>query len=274
MISSASFRQGEIAYRTAGSGRCVVLLHGFLESSEVWESSIQALSTRYRVVAIDLPGHGQSPCFGYVHSMELMAGAVKAVLDYLGLRRYVMAGHSMGGYVALAFAELFPDNLIGLALVHSTAAADSLQKQKDRELAIQAIKKNPQIYVRAAIPRLFFTNRIQEFTQPLEHLTRIAGDCSRQGMIAALEGMKTRKNREMLLSYAGYPVMFVAGTHDPVLPYEVLSQQFALPKKPSVVTLKESAHMGFIEEQRKFLSAIKHFVARCHREVRRESAEE
>ena len=120
----------------------MVLLHGFLFSSGIWHDLAASLARSYRVICIDLPGHGESGCFGYVHSMELMAQAVKAVLDQLRLKRYVMAGHSMGGYVALAFAELYPDNLRGLALFHCTAYPDTAEKRHERERAANLIAGN------------------------------------------------------------------------------------------------------------------------------------
>src|ERR1044072_4356356 len=108
----------KIRYADVGKGRVVVLLHGFLENLEVWFGNgfAQELAKHYRVIAIDLPGHGKSECVGYVHRMERMAAVVKAVMDGLGLRRYTVAGHSMGGYAALAFAEKFRENVCGLCL--------------------------------------------------------------------------------------------------------------------------------------------------------------
>ena len=110
----ADFKFGKIAFTVNGKGRAVVLLHGFLGSSQTWELMTEALSKNFKVICIDLPGHGQSECFGYTHSMELMAQSVKAVMDTLRLKKYVIIGHSMGGYTGLAFAELYPDFLRGL----------------------------------------------------------------------------------------------------------------------------------------------------------------
>jgi pimeloyl-ACP methyl ester carboxylesterase len=264
MTGSAIFRQGKIAYRMAGEGRCVVLLHGFLESSAIWDTYLHLLCKQYRVIAIDLPGHGSSDSFGYVHDMEMMALAVKAVLDKLGLRKYVMIGHSMGGYVALAFAELFPDHLRGLSLFHSTASADSADKRADRDKAIEAVKKNAEVYVRAAIPRLFHAPGIAQFAKEIVDLNLIASSCDRRSIIACLEGMKQRKNREMLLEFAPYPVLFLMGLHDPILPLHHVEYQFALPENAMVCILKQSAHMGFIEEKKTTLKYLRVFIRRCH----------
>ena len=93
------FKEGRIAYTSSGKGRAIVLLHGFLGSASIWEQTKNALSKQFKVICIDLPGHGESDCFGYMHSMELMAQSVKAVMDKLRFKKYVLVGHSMGGYV-------------------------------------------------------------------------------------------------------------------------------------------------------------------------------
>ena len=108
-----------------------------------------------RAICIDLPGHGQSDCIGYIHTMEEMAEAVFAVVKHLRLRKISIVGHSMGGYVALALAEREPDMLRSLTLYHSTASADSMWKKQDRKRAIELIKKNHKSFIRASIPLLF-----------------------------------------------------------------------------------------------------------------------
>ncbi len=129
MLKTTQFKKGKVTFSDTGKGRAVVLLHGFLGSHIIWESTISSLSKSFRVIAIDLPGHGDTDCFGYVHTSELIAKCVKTVMDNLRLKKYVIIGHSMGGYAGLAFADLFPDNLRGLCLYHSTAFADTDEKK-------------------------------------------------------------------------------------------------------------------------------------------------
>jgi len=124
------FKDINIHFSDQGSGSAVVLLHGFLEGSWMWDEVVQALRLRYRLICVDLPGHGQSDCIGYVHSMDEMAEAVMAVIQSLKLRRVQLVGHSMGGYVALAFAERWPDHVKNLVLYQSTARADSPWKKR------------------------------------------------------------------------------------------------------------------------------------------------
>ena len=119
MLKTCLYKNAPVTFSETGKGRAVVLLHGYLGSHKIWEQTVSNLSKTYRVIAIDLPGHGGTSSYGYAHSMELMAKCVKSVMDHLRLKTYVIVGHSMGGYVALAFADLFPDNLKGLCLYHS-----------------------------------------------------------------------------------------------------------------------------------------------------------
>jgi pimeloyl-ACP methyl ester carboxylesterase len=117
-----------IAYSDTGKGTAVVLLHGFLENQKMWDNYIAPFAKKNRVITIDLLGHGETECLGYVHSMEDNANAVHAVLRVLRIRKAIFVGHSMGGYVALAFAELYPDSIKGLVLLNSTAKADDERK--------------------------------------------------------------------------------------------------------------------------------------------------
>ena len=131
-----------VHFTSIGKGNAVVLLHGFLENSAMWNEIANILSKRNRVICIDLLGHGQTGNLGYIYSMEDQAQMVKAVLNHLKLRKYVVVGHSMGGYVALAFAKLFPSAIKGLSLMNSTALPDSEEKKISRDRGIKALKKN------------------------------------------------------------------------------------------------------------------------------------
>ena len=256
----ADFKFGKIAFTVNGKGRAVVLLHGFLGSSQTWELMTEALSKNFKVICIDLPGHGQSECFGYTHSMELMAQSVKAVMDTLRLKKYVIIGHSMGGYTGLAFAELYPDFLRGLCLFHSTSYADSEQKQKDRSRAIRIVKQNQDIYVKATIDNLFNTKNLKHLKREISITQRIARKTSKQGVIAALEGMKNRASRDVVLHFAEYPIMFIVGRYDNILPMQSLLNQAEIAKYKNVLLLESTGHMGFLEEPKICIKELKRFI--------------
>jgi len=263
MIKTIKFKKGTVTFSDTGKGRVVVLLHGFLGSHQIWGSTIQSLSKSFRVIAIDLPGHGQTDCFGYVHTMELNAKCVKAVMDSLRLKKYVIIGHSMGGYTGLAFADMFPDNLRGLCLYHSSAYADSEDKKRDRTRSIKVVKANHKIYTTEVIKNLFATKNFKYLKEEIAFAQKIAAKTSKQSIIASLEGMKDRPHRDVILGLAHFPVMMVIGEHDNVLPHQQLLEQADLIKNKHVLYLEHDGHMGFLESPKRSNDALKKFLRVC-----------
>ena len=263
MIKTIKFKKGTVTFSDTGKGRVVVLLHGFLGSHQIWNSTIQSLSKSFRVIAIDLPGHGSTDCFGYVHTMELLAKSVKAVMDSLRLKKYVIIGHSMGGYAGLAFADMYPDNLKGLCLYHSSAYADSDEKKRDRTRSIKVVKANHKIYTTEVIKNLFATKNLKYLKDEIAFAQKIAANTPKQSIIAALEGMKDRPHRDVILGLAHFPVMMVIGEHDNVLPSTQLLEQADLIKNKHVLYLEHDGHMGFLESPRRSNEALKKFLRVC-----------
>lgn len=263
MHKFCKYKNETVSFYDKGKGRVVVLLHGYLGSYKIWDNTIQNLSKSYRVVAIDLPGHGATSNFGYAHSMELMAKCVKTVLDTLRLKRYVIIGHSMGGYVALAFADLFPDNLKGICLYHSTAYADSDEKKNDRLRAIELVKKSRNIYTKATIKNLFATKNLKYLKQEISFATEIAKSTGKQGVIAALYGMRDRPSRDLILGLVEYPIMMVVGELDNVLNYNLLLEQFKSIKNGKLLYFEHDGHFGFLESPRQSNKALRGFLRMC-----------
>jgi pimeloyl-ACP methyl ester carboxylesterase len=269
-LKSTQFKKGTVTFSDTGKGRVVVLLHGFLGSAQIWKNTIKALSKSYRVIAINLPGHGGTDCFGYVHTMELNAKCVKAVMDHLRLKKYVLIGHSLGGYTALAFADMFPDNLKGLCLYHSTAYADTDERKKDRMRSAKVVKANHRIYTSEVIKNLFAEKNKKYLKEEIAFAQKIASQVSKQSVIAALEGMKDRPNRDLILGMAYYPVMMVIGELDKSLPAEQLLEQSEMIQNKHVLYLEHDAHMGFLESPIASNIALKKFLRACYRVEKKE----
>lgn len=235
----------------------LVLLHGFLENSNMWEHYIIEFSKQYRVIAIDLLGHGQTDCLGYIHTMEDMADAVYAVLEELEITQAVFTGHSMGGYVALAIAELYPDMVKGIVLQNSTSKADSEERKLNRDRAINAVKQSYANFVRLAIANLFSEENRERFTAEIEAVRNEAIKTPVQGIVAALEGMKIRKDREILLHTTDIPVLLILGKKDPVMNYQdSLSQLDGTNVK--LITYPDG-HMAHIENREAFTTDLLQF---------------
>jgi len=250
-----------VYFTSTGKGSAVVLLHGFLENSSMWNAVSNALSKKNRVICIDLLGHGKTENHGYIHTMENQAEMVKAVLNHLRLKKYVLIGHSMGGYIALEFAKLFPSNLKGLCLMNSTALADSKEKKTNRNRAIKAVKQNYKTFVRIAIPMLFSEENKTIFTSEVEQITNEALQISSQGIIASLEGMKIRKNNTSLYKNTNYPIQLIIGKQDPALEYASLINQ-TKNTKVQVVEFPDG-HMSHIENKDELIKKLTSFVKQC-----------
>jgi pimeloyl-ACP methyl ester carboxylesterase len=263
MQKTFRFKKATVSFSDYGKGRTIVLLHGFLGSKEIWQKTTDNLAKSYRVIAIDLPGHGQSECLGYIHQMELMADCVRKLLDSLRLKKYVLIGHSMGGYVALAFAELFPDSLKGMALINSTALADSLEKKKDRERAIKLVKSDKRVYTKNTIKNLFANRNLKYLKDEITFATKIALNTSKQGAVAALEGMKDRPNRDIILGMVEYPVLMIISELDNILPYSSLLEQAHTLRNKHVCYLEYDGHMSFLENPREVNKSIRKFLRKC-----------
>lgn len=213
----------------------------------MWAEYVDFFSEKYRVITIDLLGHGASDCLGYVHEMEENANAVNEVLEHLKIEKVTILGHSMGGYVALAFAELYPAKIQKLVLQNSTSKEDSAEKKLNRTRAIKAVKQNYITFVSLAIANLFSENNRERLAEEIEKVKTEALKTPLQGIVASLEGMKIRKDREWLLQENRFPVLLVLGKKDPVLNYE---ESLAQIEDTTVELVSfEDGHMSHIENK-------------------------
>lgn len=241
------YKNTKISYSDTGKGTAIVLLHGFLENKKMWKDYVALFSETYRVITIDLLGHGESDCLGYVHEMEDNAKAVNEVLVHLKIGKAIILGHSMGGYVGLAFAELYPEKIQKLVLLNSTSREDSTEKKLNRSRAIKAVKQNYTSFVSMAIANLFSENNRERLANEIEKVKTEALKTPLQGIVASLEGMKIRKDRESLLKQNLFPVLLILGKKDPVLNYDESVSQ--IENTNAQLVSFEDGHMSQIENK-------------------------
>ena len=193
--------------------------------------------------------------------MEDQAEMVKFVLDHLKLRKYIFIGHSMGGYVSLAFAEKYPQYIKGLCLMNSTAKPDDIEKKINRDRAISAVKVYKETFVKLAIPNLFSEANKNVFTHDIYRITKEAQKTTTQGIIAAIEGMKIRNDRTFILKTNDFPILMIISKQDPALAYKSLIDE----TKNSRVLIHEfpDGHMSHIENQDDLKGVLQSFIKNC-----------
>ncbi|AOW08538.1 alpha/beta fold hydrolase [Flavobacterium gilvum] len=254
------YKNTQISYSDTGKGTAVVLLHGFLENKTMWDFYVSELSKKNRIITIDLLGHGETESLGYIQTMEENADVVHEVLSKLRIRKAILVGHSMGGYVSLAFAELYPEKMKGLVLLNSTSKEDSPERKKNRDRAIKAVKKDYETFIRLSIANLFSEENREILINEIEAVKIQALKTPLQGIVASLEGMKIRKDREFLLHTTTFPKLLIVGKKDPVLNYEENLEQI---KNTNVelVTFPDG-HMSSIENKEELLKVLSDFFKR------------
>lgn len=257
------YRGKKIAFIDRGEGPCLVLLHGFTESSNIWKQYLRHLSKQFRVVAVDLPGFGKSDCLGEIHTMDLMAETVCQVLRELKIRTCVMVGHSMGGYVALAFARLYPTLLKGMCIFHSHPFADTPEGVINRERAIEVIRADKFNFVLQFIPSLFPEGSHETYRKQIDSLIKEGSSLSKEAILAATRGMKERPDSVELLKSLSIPVLFILGMKDTRIPMERAGEMILLPKHSESFILQDVAHMGFYEAPEITRKVLGDFAGRC-----------
>lgn len=235
-------------YEISGNGKeDLILLHGFMENLLIWEDLEPALSKKFRIIKIDLPGHGRSAVAGEIHTMEMMAEAVKKVTDHLKLEKFHLLGHSMGGYVSLAFAEKFPDAVKSLTLFFSTYFPDDEEKKEQRRKSFRIILENFKTYVGAGIPKLFSPNEKDILEGKIEFAKDVAFSTKPEGALAAVKGMIERTDKKNVIENLDAKILVIAGKHDGAVKTEDLIKD--LPDKTNIKSyVLDCGHNGHLEK--------------------------
>jgi pimeloyl-ACP methyl ester carboxylesterase len=260
------YNNNRICYYTSGQGPALVLIHGFGEDSSIWENQVDYLAKNYRLIIPDIPGSRLSAAIEGSPSIEDFAEAVKAVLQKENITCCTMLGHSMGGYIALAYAEKYPAALNGLGLIHSTAFADSDEKKMARAKSIDFIRANGAYsFLKTSIPGLFSSEFTKNHASVIEALVEKAAGFSAATIIGYYMAMVNRPDRRAILASLEKPVLFIAGIYDNAVPFEQSLKQFHLPVQAHIHILRHSAHMGMLEEITATSKAMADFLTSANR---------
>lgn len=237
-----------IFYHVIGNGTPVVLIHGFAEDSTVWDSQVLFLKNNFQLIIPDLPGSGKSQLLQNENvGIQDYADCIHHILQNENINQCIMIGHSMGGYITLAFAEKYQSILKAFGLFHSSAYADDDEKIATRKKAISFIQENgAEQFLKTSIPGLFYDT--QKSRQQIDELLTKGKAFTPAALIQYYKAIIPRPDRtEVLKSFPG-AVLFMMGVHDKAVLYVHSLQQCHMPGQSHIHVLRNSAHMGMLEE--------------------------
>lgn len=264
MNKRIGYSGGLMHYRVEGDGRPLILLHGFGESGTIWDDQIRVLAQVCRVIIPDLPGSGTSlPCQHHsFETLEDFAALLCALLDAEGIPNCTIIGHSMGGYIALAFADLYPNRLEGFGLFHSTALADSQPRREMRSKGMRFMNEHgASAFLREVIPGLYAdTFRASSADMVHKHISETLSWATPEALSGYYRAMMARPDRTRVLADFNGPVLMVLGALDKTVVLEETLPQTNLLKYGHVHILESVAHMGMREDPERSGEILKAFM--------------
>jgi len=257
------YNSGRIHYTDQGNGSPIVLIHGYLETSEIWSSFAKKLSGNFRVITVDMPGHGKSDSYDAVYTMDYMATCISKLLEHLRVMKAFVTGHSLGGYITLAFADLYPEMLSGYCLLHSQPFSDDADKIQKRNTEIDLVRAGEkETFIPDNIRKLYSADNLLKFSLALLRSQEIALKIPRETIIRVLKGMIARPSRVLVMESGRIPCLWILGAFDNLIDCKTIQTKVRLPENAEIVILKNSGHMGFIEEEELSVKVIDGFVKR------------
>jgi len=260
----------EIFFIDDGQGDAIVFLHGFLESHEIWDKFTDKLNGKYRIISLDLPGHGRSSVVSDNQSMEMIAEEVKTILEILGIHKCLLVGHSMGGYAAIDFASKYSRLLRGLVLFHTHVEADSDEDKINRDRTIEIVEKDHLEFLGNFTETLFAKDNLEKFPTEINNLKQIAISTSKEGAISSLRGMRDRNDHLASLTKLRIPVLMIAGDQDSRIPIDKVKKQANAAPKVRLEILHGTGHMGFVEAEKESFKLIKEFAESVFQKPKRQ----
>jgi len=245
----------QLAYDRRGQGTPLVLLHGYPLDHHLWDEVAPLLEGTFDLILPDLRGFGESSTVDSFYAMEDFASDIAGLLDQLGIQKTAIAGHSMGGYVALAFARLFPERVRGLGLVASQTAADPSERKEARyKSAAEVADKGIGSVVEAMAPKFTADKQLQDFArQSMEQQPPAA-------YIGALKAMAERVDSTHLLPSFLFPVVLIHGDADQLIPIDRAREVKAALPQAHLIEISGAGHIPMLENKEKTAEALKHLA--------------
>lgn len=247
-----------IDYNDTGRGDAIVLIHGFCEDKSIWSETEDLLAQSFRVIAVDLPGFGHSLEYPQTPSMRYYADEIKTLLQDLGIEIPILIGHSLGGYVALAYSEKHA--VKGICLVNSSAYADTIEKVKSRNKVIDFLeKRGVDIFLKSFVSPLFASENQERCRTAIEELIQSGKRINRDAMQGCVAAMRDRKDRTDVLRNSTFPIFYIIGKQDSIIPFETSQKQITEGNNISHLIFEDVGHMAMIEKPKEVNNAILKF---------------
>ncbi|HLH62187.1 MAG TPA: alpha/beta fold hydrolase [Ktedonobacteraceae bacterium] len=252
-----------IAYDDHGIGLPVLFLHAFPLNRNMWEGELTALllEERYRLVALDWPGFGESEIAADISTMDVFADYLAGLMDTLGMQSAVLCGLSMGGYAAFAFLRKYPRRVAGLILADTRPGADTLEAQANREnVARVAETQGTGAIADMQMPRLLSDYTRQHHPEVELRVRQLINAATPRGIAAASRGMAQRADSTDLLPGIACPTLVVVGEQDALTPPDVARDYAAKIPNALFITIPNAGHLSNLEQPEAFLQAIGGFL--------------
>ena len=232
-------------YKKMGKGKPVVLIHGFAEDGSIWDNQVEYLSGKFQLIIPDIPGSGESPLQKGANDMESFAEEIALILRKESITACAMLGHSMGGYITLAFAEKFPNLLSAMGLIHSTSFPDNDEKKRARQKSIEFIRQYGSAkFIEQSTPNLFSEEFRKNSPEIVSACVKRYTNFSEDSLVQYYEAMMHRSDRTGILKEFIKPVLFVMGVYDSTILLENSLKQCYWPKISYIKVLEHSGHMA------------------------------
>jgi pimeloyl-ACP methyl ester carboxylesterase len=241
-----------------GTGPHLCFLHGFCEDSRIWDPLVTEFAKTYTCIAIDLPGFGASTNIPFT-TIPALATQVKDLLDHERVEQPILLGHSLGGYILAEYMHQYPNSLAAGAFIHSTTYSDSRVKKENRLKSIDFINTHGTAeFFRIFIPGLVATPQRARLR---DHLTAMVRNTPTSSVIAGLQAMRDREDHRSLLDTFDKPILLLRGEEDNHYPAKDIYEQAARCQAAQVSSLTNVGHLSMLEDQKKCLTEVKHFLA-------------
>lgn len=261
MQKSFLYKDGLVFYRVIGNGLPVMLVHGFGEDSTIFNQQINFLQQHCLLIVPDLPGAGNSPLNEELVTIDDFAHCLQHLLKHENIQQCIMLGHSMGGYITLAFAEFFPLILTGFGLIHSTAYADNEEKKNNRKRGIEMMEQyGGYAFLKSTTPNLFGKKFKQEHPEKVEALIDAGQQIATKAMQQYYSAMMKRPDRTAILQDSKVPVLFIIGTEDIAAPMSDVLKQTHLANCSYIHVIEGVGHMSMWEAEEKLNAYLLDYI--------------